>query len=396
MRCLSLLILMCLASSARAQPQADLTRRPTPELLRLLGSDQFRERDAAQRALEKRDEAFAEIRRARSTLNAEGRRRVDAILAAMATRRSAQFVKYAHEGRIDLLIEWTQVAPNCVSDADYWSCVIDLANEVKKRSNFDVRHDLGRPFPPRSFDAFLKDHATLVHEDGTFNGIARSFRLAVRARKLDIQQPAVHDGLLVSAADAEARFVSHIVLIALGDVKLDLCSDCIIIADGTVTTDRLRSNVVAVDRGGVNYRPFEGQYDLLYRNGPQPGRRPWQPDPSRDESDERRSEGGAQARAEVGVQFFNLSDVGLNVDDELKVYSVRAASPLAKAGLKPGDTILAVDGEASASTDALRRQLRRAFVIGGAELTIRRGGETLTLTTTFLGWKLPPVTPSGR
>jgi S1-C subfamily serine protease len=86
-----------------------------------------------------------------------------------------------------------------------------------------------------------------------------------------------------------------------------------------------------------------------------------------------------------------LAEVGLDVFEGLKVGRVRAASPLAKAGLKEGDTILAVDSVESTSADALRRQLRRAFVIGGAEISIRRGGETLILTASFFGYELPPV-----
>jgi S1-C subfamily serine protease len=75
----------------------------------------------------------------------------------------------------------------------------------------------------------------------------------------------------------------------------------------------------------------------------------------------------------------------------VSVVSVRPQSPLAKAGLEASDIVLAVDNTACADENALRRQLRRAFVLGGAELTIRRGGKLLVVTADFFGWELPAV-----
>src|SRR5262245_55610978 len=81
-----------------------------PELIRALDAEKFRDRQAAQRALAARDDADTELRQALRTLGAEGQRRAKAILEASAERQTNRFVRYARNGRIDLLAQWSASA----------------------------------------------------------------------------------------------------------------------------------------------------------------------------------------------------------------------------------------------------------------------------------------------
>jgi len=76
------------------------------------------------------------------------------------------------------------------------------------------------------------------------------------------------------------------------------------------------------------------------------------------------------ARLSVG-HYPELGLRGLRVD------SVAAGSPAARAGLRPGDLILRCDGRAVSDPAALDRQLRRKR--GTSELSVLRGGAPLEL-----------------
>src|SRR5262249_7519285 len=101
------------------------------------------------------------------------------------------------------------------------------------------------------------------------------------------------------------------------------------------------------------------------------------------------------ARRTDGLRFFELADIGLTLAQEgqLRVAKVHRDGPMAKAGLKPGDAIVAVDGTAVADSDTARQRLRHAFVLGGAESTIRSDGKPLTFHVSFFGCHLPPPAP---
>src|SRR5262249_2719105 len=97
-----------------------------------------------------------------------------------------------------------------------------------------------------------------------------------------------------------------------------------------------------------------------------------------------------------GLRFFALTDLGVVVtlDGQLTVSDIRQDCPLAKAGLKVRDEIVAIDGNAVTDAEMTRQHLRRAFVLGGTELSVRRDGKPLTLRVSFFNWRLPPVEPA--
>jgi membrane-associated protease RseP (regulator of RpoE activity) len=80
------------------------------------------------------------------------------------------------------------------------------------------------------------------------------------------------------------------------------------------------------------------------------------------------------------VRFFDPVQEGITVEgarEGLRVKAVAAGKPFALAGVRPGDMIVAVDGDDTDAPEVFRRQLRRAWVAEeGAALRIIRGGKT--------------------
>ena len=76
------------------------------------------------------------------------------------------------------------------------------------------------------------------------------------------------------------------------------------------------------------------------------------------------------------AQYYNMVEGAY-------VYSVNAGSCAEKAGLQIGDIITAVGGKAVASSDALKAALRSFAPGDTTELTVYRGGKTVTVTVTL-------------
>jgi S1-C subfamily serine protease len=92
------------------------------------------------------------------------------------------------------------------------------------------------------------------------------------------------------------------------------------------------------------------------------------------------------------VKFFEPSSEGLTVEPAkggVRLKATEAGKPYAKAGLKPGDVITAVNGKPVDSPESFRQAFRRALAEGDkASFRVRRGDKTLELRATDL-WKNP-------
>ena len=65
------------------------------------------------------------------------------------------------------------------------------------------------------------------------------------------------------------------------------------------------------------------------------------------------------------------------------VGTVRPGTPAERAGFKPGDVIVAVDGAPVGGAEALAQLLRTATARGSATLAVRRAGELVQLRVPF-------------
>ena len=88
--------------------------------------------------------------------------------------------------------------------------------------------------------------------------------------------------------------------------------------------------------------------------------------------------------------FFEVADVSLALGTPAKdakglpVGDIKPDTPFGKAGVKKGDTILAIDDAPPGDAEAFRVKLRRAIVVqGDILLTVSRDGKTLDLPVYF-------------
>jgi PDZ domain len=398
-------------SSVPAQEQP----KSTPQLIKELGSNQFRDREAAEKALRARDEAYPYIRRALPDLSLEAQRRANSILRGMEDRRTKRFVQYGRERRVDLLVEWSSLHGVRMDAESLWQCVLELGLEQLKRSGRDeIIREWEKDFPARNYADFLKKRPRFIKETDTLETARLPTHLTLRS-KGEIKGEDLRYSLVVSTGPVDLRgFVSHCILVTTGDVKIDNGINVLVITDGDVQIDLSMHSVIAargtvsinlkidhttlapVHRGGspdwskTSENEVE-QYDLLYRPGQPPRRIYGLPSPLVDEPPATAAR--KQPVPQDGlIRFFEPADVGLKLswsDTSIQIEDVQPGSPPAKAGIRAGDILTAIDRNSLDGLKSARQQLRRAFVLGGAEITVSRQGKPLIFDVSFFGWDLP-------
>ncbi len=194
-------------------------------------------------------------------------------------------------------------------------------------------------------------------------------------------------GKVVAAGAVTCRSVGNAVVVAGGPVTINdnvfgaaifangdvyvrgQLVDSLVVCDGDVTvgSDAVRSVILA--RGAVKFgRPFDS---VLAAGGAiQRWNKTAQPRVRAQE-------------ARLLAWFFEPARAGVTVttvQGAVRVEQVTADSALARAGLRKGDTVTAVDGTGVATAEAFRRALRRQWLLGRALLRLRRGDATLQLS----------------
>ena len=95
---------------------------------------------------------------------------------------------------------------------------------------------------------------------------------------------------------------------------------------------------------------------------------------------------------EAGLLGITMKEVGI-LGGEPVVDRVRANSPSEKAGLKPGDRILEVDGKKIIRSTGIRHAIGAKYAGDTVAMKIKRGGKTLDKKVTLAG-KLEPFEPA--
>ena len=85
-------------------------------------------------------------------------------------------------------------------------------------------------------------------------------------------------------------------------------------------------------------------------------------------------------------KFFALTEVGLYAKDvkrEVVAEKIDAQSPFGRAGVQPGDVLVAVDGKPVPDVAQLRRLVRTGYVMGDCVVVVRRGDATAERVVRF-------------
>src|SRR5262245_21206633 len=110
----------------RADDSEPHSRASIAELIGLLASPRYAEREGAARALTARDDALPHLRRACNGNDAEVRRRAKTILDALTIRMNARFLELGRAGRVDLLVEWLTEWPPAAAEPSSWQAIIEI------------------------------------------------------------------------------------------------------------------------------------------------------------------------------------------------------------------------------------------------------------------------------
>ncbi len=162
-------------------------------------------------------------------------------------------------------------------------------------------------------------------------------------------------------------------------------SRCVIVSSGSVDTDQYPNNVVIVCRGEAKFWMSERESSLVRAGGKvtntMPGNGVKNPDPDRVFANDTKL---------LGVKFYSAVEDGLEVTTDkgvVTVGTVDEAKPFAKAGVKKGDVIERVNGEAVTTLHELDRLLVRATVASGtARLKLKREGGTVLTEVKLADW----------
>jgi hypothetical protein len=347
-------VALVLAPTGRTDPpQAPAAKPSVAELIEQLNSRDFKKREAAARALTERDDALSALRQALESPHAEVRRRAALILDTRGNATRQRILKRVlaciKNGQIDQTLDLLTAEPDCGDTA--WQPLLDLARSVAAKGK--EKYDLKFLVP------VLLDAAQRRSQDPKRAGLVPGMTLADRrtvtrgaiARDFIARCEIICGGPL----RVKSHFADNIVLVK-GDVTVERSSivRSFVLCDGNITTNNDASlDSVLIATGTIKVKDPLNKC-LIIEN--------------------------ADMQIDLRqLRFYGLDQAGVEVAAEkggLVAKKVLPGKPLAAAGLRAGDRLLALDGTKIKDEAQLRRLLRRRTAFAQkASLTVGRAGK---------------------
>lgn len=368
----------------------------TEDLLKLLGSDHYEERERATRALITRSEAVPSLLKLRGAADTEIARRVNFILNEMEKRRLAKQIAFltipSKKGEVDQLVEnFVHRIPHA-DEKECWQVIyelterlLDFEKRTYNKSLLTKWGEIGSRKTPQRLLRFAKVITAARITSRELDPEPSRFLYLIRTKHLDVRYLR---GAALSSGPAIATDLAISDLYCADSVKITGSEKSVIVCDGDFTAwDLAKSLVIARGAvklyGATNSTVLSGSsIEITYAHqsalvcaGKVLLKKP---------STIRDTMVRENVRDALGpVKFFDLSAAGLDAelaDGALRVKRVVAGTPFSRAGLHAGDLILAVDGTPVAGYEPFRRLLRRKIVLDeAATFRVRRAGRTLDL-----------------
>ncbi len=377
------LLAACLLAALCAGPSAPRGRggEPAPpeqdaeRLARDLGSKSFAVREAATRRLLEYEVPPAAQRAALKSDDAEVARRAARIVEEISRRgekaASDKFTEFARRGEIDRLADLFGRRPRWEDEGACWQAVEDLAGRLVglEREKYGLSAFSG----PRTPVAGLYRHYAQMARDRSVP--VRIFCAGVIVRAERISQKGATQALLVSSRDTKVGSLFASLVLAGGPVEVGgMCDKTIIVCDGGLKCRSGADGCLILARGDVEFSGVVVAGCRVITAGSV------------------RFAPGTKRRGKVEVhehepnplgfvRWFDPARVGVTVGPAEGGVRVKAAGKsFAAAGLRAGDLLTAIDGEAVKSPDEFRLLLRSKLADGGKmALAVRRAGKDLTI-----------------
>ena len=335
-------------------------KRSAEELIRRLGDRSFKERDKATRQLVEGKNVTTALRQALQSSDLEVIRRIKGILKARAqrgARRQLELLKTAvRDGYLDLAIELLARWSAGFEEAAYWAEVRKLVTTLVKLDGQQNGRIKLNPWPPSMvMDArpgkiriMTADRVTQLPDEQ--DGLPWSIRAGEVDLKKIIPRP-----LAIACSGPVRDFAVRGVVLANGPVELSLLGGAIILCDSDVTLIESAASCLVIARGTITCKGFMNDCHFITGKRVILGTSHLRSCIIKD-----------QATAPFGrLGFLSLREKDILVEPGkggVRLLDVVAGTPFAKAGLRKGDMITAVDGKAADSEETLRRLLRRSLL----------------------------------
>jgi RNA polymerase sigma factor (sigma-70 family) len=353
----------------KAPPTSPERQKQIEKLITDLGSDDFDKREAAQKELEKfGEEAMAALEKAAAGDDAETKKRAQTLLEPLRKRvrerEAEKLLAVATKGGVDVLVDYMTLKGKDATDDD-WDLFQKVVAVIEEKAGKKKAHD-------------VKRWQTVEAGGQIINGRA----IAAEG----VNDLVLLNGALVARGPVTVRGLTNAVVFVNGDVTLiGGPINCIIVCDGDVTFKGGAINCVVLAGGSIR---AVNSIDSVYaaRGAVEQGfgtnitARP----------DEKFPLGA--------VKFFASSQLGVEAketDGKVRVESVEAGTPLAKAGLQKGDVVTALGETKADSVEAFRRALRRQLADGKAVIKVRRDDREVALSAALLD-SLPEKKPEEK
>jgi hypothetical protein len=384
---LSLLAALVLATlfilpgrTAQAPPAGEVDK-----LIKQLGDKSPALREAASHRLVELAGADLALRAALKSPDPEIARRAALILTERSRRGLARMKEYAKNGEVDQAVELFVWRSNWEDDKACWQVLTGLAAGLIERG----RKKFGAAVPPPhdtlpagDFGRYLKEVRPLFlagpridpRKERTFrNG---NYGFVASGTDLILEGGGNHDRALLAATGSfrYAGYLHSSVIYAGGPVEMEGVYQSLLVCDGDLKMSGGCFRSLVIVQGDVYWSGSGsiGGESLVIITG-------------RLHLGSKYTEIAKTAKVRerqpdlLGfVKFFDPTREGVEVEAAkggVRVKAVDATKAFAKAGLRVGDVITAVDGQASANPEAFRRQLRSALAREGYTLQISSGNE---------------------
>jgi hypothetical protein len=367
--------------------RADPDPPPSTEIEKLiaqLGSESFQMREAATRQLQQHEEAIPALRRALKSPDGEVARRAESILEFFVRqekkRAFTQLTVLGKEGRVDQAVEKLVRRKQWDDEDACWQVMAELAGrlsdlEGREFGTVSLQTTKYLAVPAHDFRRYREKVQPAIVIGSTLS--ARDLEptaVVVRAEALSAGRM-YRVSLFATSGPAKPLLLIESVVFAGDSVTVTDASRSLIVCDGDFTETGHVHDSLIIARGDVhcfneikNSRIITGGTVHLERK-------------SAELLNTKVKE--KEARPLGFVTFFDPAQLGIKVekaDGGLRVKEAAREKPFARAGLRAGDLVIALDSTPVTDPEVFRRLLRaKVAVEGELAVKLRRGEQTLEL-----------------
>ena len=394
-------LLAARASAGQPAPQpttgGKASEATIARLIGELGSKDFKARDRATRRLKEINAALPALRKALHAPGSEEvRRRAESVIAVIEARLAEIFIREAvarvNEEGLDLFIDRMVLQNGYANDAR-WKAALELTRALTRRAA-----RAGASLPNFTAQDFLK----LPVVKGADVQFGRPSRMVCEGA--DKLFGALHNCLLLSSGALEGiNSTNQSILFVNGDIKsLNSTTNSIIICNGTIKNMNYTKGCLIYCNGvieSMNYTEGNAVFvrgelrrlnftknNVLEAKTLGPGNVSEGNTYLNRKEIARAGRGDRFTPAEPSplalFSFFDPARLGATftmVDGDARAERIAEGKPFARAGLKQGDLVLAVNRQKFLTEADFVRLLRRRVVASQALLKVQRGDRVLTL-----------------